>query len=436
MEPWLLTLVLFGALVILIILGLPIAFTLAGLGIFFTLLLWGPSGLFMITSKAYSTGVNFVLVAVPLFIFMANMLECSGLASDLYNMIYRWLQGIPGGLASGTVVICAIFAAMCGISGAATVTMGLIAIPAMLSRMYDKRLVTGTISAGGALGILIPPSIIAIIYGSLTGASIGMLFMGGLIPGIILAMIFILYISIRALLQPELAPKGQEKFTLAEKMSSLIHVIGPIFLILLVLGTIYFGVCTPTEAAAIGAFGALIIAAIHGKLTWENLKAASLRSLNVSCMCLWIVFGASCFSAVYTIGGASEFMLSLVEGLPLPPLAMIMIMQLIYIILGMFMDPAGMVTITAPVFVPIVMKLGFDPVWFGVLFIINSEMAYITPPFGFNLFYMKAIVPPEITMVDIYRSVVPFTLLQFLCLVLVMFVPEIAMWLPNTMIGK
>ncbi len=434
MEPWLATLVIFSVLIILLLLGLPIAFTLGGIGVIFTLLLWGSKGLPMISSFLHGEGMNFILTAVPLFILMANFLEASGIAEALYDTMYRWLHNIPGGLASGTVIICAVFAAMAGISGVATITMGLIAIPSMLRHGYDKRLTTGTVAAGGALGILIPPSIIAILYGSITGTSVGGLFMGGLIPGLLLAVLFIVYITVRCLLQPKLAPSLKEKvFTWPEKIQSLKGIIFPFILIFLVLSTIYLGICTPTESAAIGAFGSIICCAIYRKLSWQNVKTATLRTFNITVMAVWIVFGAASFQAIYTVGGASQFILGLVSDLAVPPIAMIGIMMFIWFFLGMFMDPVGMLMITIPVFSPIVSTLGFDSLWFGILFIISSEMAYITPPFGFNLFYMKAIVPSEISMVDIYRSITPFIFCQVACLILVIFFPQIALWLPAKM---
>jgi tripartite ATP-independent transporter DctM subunit len=313
--------------------------------------------------------------------------------------------------------------------------MGLIAIPSMLKRGYHKDISVGTVAAGGALGILIPPSIIAILYGSITGASVGKLFMGGMIPGLALATIFVLYITIRCMIQPHMAPPPAEgeRFTWAQKMQSLKGLVLPLLLIASVLGVIYTGICTPTEASAIGASGSLICCILKGRMSWANLRTAVLRTFNVTCMCIWIVIGAKCFTSVYIGCGASQFMMQLVEGLDIPPLGVIAFMDFIYIILGMLMDPAGMVMITAPVFVPIVTGLGFDPVWFGVLFIINAEMAYITPPFGFNLFYMKAIVPEGIKMSDVYKSVIPFVFCQLVCLIIVMLFPGMALWLPGTM---
>jgi tripartite ATP-independent transporter DctM subunit len=435
MDPAWVTVFLFGSLVVFLLLGLPIAFTLGGLALLFTLLLWGPSGLLMMASHAYGESTNFILVSVPLFILMAVVLEGSGIAEDLFETMYIWFGGIPGGLLTGTIVICAIFAAMSGISGVATVTMGLIAMPAMLKRGYDRKMVVGGIMCGGALGIIIPPSVIAILYGSITGTSVGKLFMGGFVPGILIAGVMILYCTIRCIRNPKYGPPVpvEERTNFRAKIVSLKYIIFPLLLILLVLGVIYSGICTPTEASAIGALGALLCSLIKRNLTWKSLKAATLRTLNITCMAMWIVIGAKSFSSIYTAGGASDFILSLVQNLAIPPLMMIGIMQFIFFILGMFIDPVGMCMICSPVFLPIVTNLGFDPTWFGILFILNCGMAYITPPFGFNLFYMRAIAPADCTMGEIYASVWPWVICEAVVLVLVMFFPIIGMWLPNQM---
>lgn len=435
MDPSLLTILLFGSLVVLLLLGLPIAFTLGGLAILFTYWLWGPAGLLMVASHAYGVGMDFILVSVPLFVLMAVVLEGSGIAEELFETMYRWFGGIPGGLLTGTVIICAIFAAMSGISGVATVTMGLIALPAMLKRGYDRKMAIGGIMCGGALGIIIPPSVIAILYGSITGTSVGKLFIGGLVPGLIIALVMIIYSTIRCLINPEKGPPVpiEERANWKEKLLSLKNIILPFLLIILVLGVIYTGICTPTEASGIGALGALLSSLIHRRLTWKKVKLAVLRTLSVTCMAMWIVIGAKCFSSIYTAGGASDFILSLVKDLQVHPLLMIGIMQFIFFILGMFIDPVGMCMICSPVFLPIVTTLGFDPTWFGILFILNCGMAYITPPFGFNLFYMRAIVPEDCSMGEIYNSVWPWVACQAVVLILVMLFPEIGMWLPNRM---
>jgi len=436
MEPWLLTLIVFGLLLVGIAVALPIAFVLSGIGVVFTYLLWGTQGLVMITTTLRSSGMEFILIAVPLFVLMGNFLEVSSLADDLYKAMYKWIGGLPGGLASGTIVICAIFASMTGISGVATVTMGLIAIPSMLKRGYHKDLAVGAVAAGGALGILIPPSIPAVVYGSITETSVGALFMAGVVPGILLTILLMSYVTIRVILQPSMAPPMNERFTFWEKFKELKGVIAPFILILLVLGTIYTGICTPTESAAIGALGALISCAIQKKLTWRVINISLWRTFKMTVMVIWIVFGASCFTSIYTLGGASAFVTSLVTGWNMSTMTTLWLMMIIWIILGALLDPMGMLLITIPVFFPIIRTLGVDPVWFGILFIVNCEMAYVTPPFGFNLFYLKSIVPSDVSMADIYRSVIPFVGVQFLCLVLIMYFPEIALWLPSMMLKQ
>lgn len=433
MEAYWGTIILFGSLILGLLTGLPIAFTLSAIGIIFTYFLWGPQGFFMIASTAFDKGTDFILVALPLFILMGNFLEVSGIADSLYEMMHRWFGRVAGGLAVGTIIICAIFAAMAGISGAATVSMGLVAIPSMLRRKYDKQLILGTIASGGALGILIPPSIIAIIYCSVTGLSVSKVYTACFGPGILLSVLYIIYILVRCMIQPHIGPPVEERFTFREKLASTRYVIGPLLIIGVVLGTMYLGVCTPTESAAMGAFGTAVICGIHGKLTWKNIKVAALRTFSISGMCMWIVFGAFCFCKAYSVSGAAEFVTSLVVGLGIPPMAYIWIMMILLIFLGCFMETAAITLITVPIFLPIISALGFNPVWFGVLFIINAEMGLLSPPFGMTLFWLKAVVPPEITMTDIYRSILPFIGVQFIAMVMVMYLPAIAMWLPSLM---
>ena len=435
METWLTTTLLFTILIGGIALGLPIAFVLAGIAVIFTLFLWGAQGLLMIVLTGYDKGTDFVFVALPLFILMGNFLEVSGIADNLYEAMYKWTGRIPGGLASGTVIICAIFAAMAGISGAATVSMGLIAVPSMLRRNYDKRTALGTVAAGGALGMLIPPSIIAIIYASLAGVSVSRLFAACMVPGIILAIMFIIYLTTRCLIQPQLGPPTQKRFTWREKFMSLRAVVFPAIIIFLVLGGIYFGIATPTEAAGVGAFGTVIACAFHRKLTWTNVKLAVQRTFSVTAMIMWIIFGAICFSRTYSVAGASELITSVVTGLDVSPLTIIWAMMFIFFVLGMFIETSGICMITIPIFLPIVYTLGFDPLWFGVLFMVNTEMGLISPPFGMTLFWLKGVVPPEITMGDIYRSIWPFVIIQIACLFLMMYVPEICLWLPSILEG-
>ncbi len=349
--------------------------------------------------------------------------------------MHRWAGPLRGGLAVGTVVICTLFAAMSGVSAAGTVTMGIIALPQMLRRGYDKRIAIGCIMAGGALGVLIPPSIVMIIYGLFSGVSVGRLFMGGILPGLILSSLFIAYILIRCSLNPSLGPAlpPAERSTLGEKLTSLRAVILPVLLVVSVLGSIFFGLATPTEAAAVGAFGSLICAAIYRKLTWGLLKDSAFRTMRVTAMIMWIIFAAGLFTSVYQGLGAPKLIKDLLEAFPLGSWGILILIQLTYFALGCFVDAISILMITAPVFLPIAAFVGFDPLWFGILYVVNIEMGYLTPPFGANLFYMKGIAPPGVTMGDIYRSVLPFVLLQAVGLALVILFPPIATWLPSLM---
>ncbi|MBU4563609.1 MAG: TRAP transporter large permease subunit [Proteobacteria bacterium] len=421
---------------VLLALGIPIGFALGGVSVAGVLLLMGPSGLYMLFATAYGEVTNYLLIAVPLYIFMANMLGVSDLADDLYQAVHSWFGRLRGGLAMGTVVICALFAAMAGISSVATVAMGLIALPSMFKRGYHKNLALGCVSAGGALGILIPPSIIMIIYGSIAEVSIGQLFMGGVIPGILLTLIFVVYIGVRCMINPKLGPPVTERLSLADKIRTVRGILLPMLLIGSVLGVIYFGICTPTEAAGIGAAGAVICSLIYRKLTLRNLYQACMRTMRLNAMVLWIMIGAVSFSHLMSLAGLHTHTLDLISKVQAEPWVILIIMQFTFFILGMFLDPAGVIMITTPVFLPIVNQLGFDPVWFGVLFVINMEMAYLTPPFGFNLFIMKGVAPPEVSMGDIYRSIIPYVVLQALCLILVIIFPQLVLWLPQNMVVK
>ena len=433
MSIELITLLLFGALLLFLALGLPLSFVLGGVGMVGCYFLWGSKGLFVAAAQAYGAMGKFTLLAIPLFILMAMVLERAGVADDLYTMMHRWMGPVRGGLAIGTVLICAIFAAMSGISATATVSMGLIALPAMVKRGYDKILAMGVISGGGALGILIPPSVPMILYATLTGESIGGLFAGGVFPGLLLALIFILYIGIRCFFQPRMGPAlpREERATWREKFISLKAVALPVVIIVMVLGSIYAGVCTATEAAALGCLGAVISAGVYRKLNWTLLKESCHRTASLTAMIIWILIGAYCFTSVYTGTGAHELMEHLLLSIPGGRYAILITIQMVFFILGCILDPAGIIMICTPVFVPVIKSLGFDPLWFGVLFIMNMEMGYLTPPFGFNLFYMKAIAPAGVTMTDIYRSVVPFVALQGLGLAIVIIFPEIALWFPR-----
>jgi len=443
MSVELITIAMFGLMFIFLLTGLPLAFGLGAIGLAFTMWLWGgPSGATIIVHSTYTLMRMFILVAIPLFIFMGIILEMSGIADDLYEAIYKWVGGLKGGLAMGTIAICALIAAMVGVSGAATVTMGVIALPSMMKRGYDKRMITGAIQAGGALGFLIPPSILAIIYGMLARVSIGKLFAAGIGPGFMLATFYIIYIGIRCRLQPHMGPPipPDERVGWREKFISLKGLILPGLLIMMVLGFIILGITSPTEASAAGAAGALICALINRRLSWSVFKEATLRTARITGIILWVVVGAIAFSTVYDGLGAAKMVEAFIGGLPLGPYGILILMQLSFFVLGTMLDDTAILFITLPIYVPLIRFLGFDPVWFGILYIVNMQMAFLTPPFGYTLFYMLGIVKDlyrtgtiseEITIGDVYRSVWPYVAMQGVGLVIIIIFPQIAMWLPT-----
>ncbi len=436
MSPELMTLLMFGGMVVGLTMGIPLTFVLGGLAVVFTIFLWGEGALNMVALTINDVQLSFILVCTPLFILMGNVLQKAGIAEDLFRAMYQWIGPLPGGLAIGVVIICTIFAAMAGVSSVATVTMGLIALPAMLQRNYNKNIAMGAIMAGGALGILIPPSIPMIIYAYMAQVSIGQMFIGGIIPGLILASLFSLYIGIRSQLQPNLAPSvpPEERVSRREKIALSRSLILPVLLIFSIMGSIFLGIASPSEAAAVGAFGSLVCAAINRRLNWKLITEATQETLRMSGMVLWIVIGAMCFTAVYSALGGQEMARNLIAALEVNRWVIVIIMQLSLFVLGCILDPLGIIFITVPVYVPVIVGLGFNPIWFGILFTLNMEMAFLTPPFGFNLFYMRAVAPEGITVGDIYRSVTPFVGLQMMGLIIVMIFPQLALWLPSVML--
>ena len=437
MSIELITLLMFGSLVVLLLTGLPIAFVTGGLAVLFTFFLVGPAALHLVVARIFGLMADYVLVAIPMFIFMAAMLERSGIIDDMYEAMYQWMGSLRGGLAIGTVVICTILAAMVGIIGAAVVTMGLIALPVMFRRNYHKDIALGSIMAGGTLGILIPPSILFIVYALAAGESVGRLFIGGVMPGILLAGLYITYIGIRCFIRPNdgpsMAQEGVKVISLRQKFSLLKSLILPVLLVTMVLGSIFFGLAAPTEAAGIGGLGAILCAVVHRRFSWQNLKEASLQTMRATCMVLWTIFGAGAFVALYTMLGGAEFVSEVIVGLPLGRWGILIVMQIFLIFMGMFLDWVGILLLCVPIFVPIITELGFDPLWFGVLYNVNMQMSFLTPPFGYALFYLKGVAPEGVTMGDIYRAVWPFLLLQLFGLALCMIFPQIIMWLPGIM---
>ena len=433
MSVELLTLLFFGALLVFVLLGTPLAFVLGGISVIFLYFEMGPIGFYLLASKMWESMANPTLMAIPLFVFMAILLEKSGVANDLYDMMHVWWGGLRGGLAIGTVLICVIFAAMSGISGAAVVTMGTIALPKMLERGYDKKLALGAINAGGGWGILIPPSILMVLYSLLTEVSVGRLFAAGIGPGLLLFVLVSIYIGVRCAIQPSLGPALpiEERAGWGPKLRSLKAVILPIGIVVIVLGAIFGGFATPTEAAAIGVFGAMFATVVNGQLSWNVIHSAALSTLKLTALIMWILFAAHAFSTAYTALGAQSLIQDLMAYIPGGKWGALAFMLLILFLFGMVLDPVGIMLITLPVFLPVVQAAGFDPVWFGILFIIMMEVGYMTPPFGFNLFYLKGVAPKGVTMGDIYSSVIPYVIVTLVGVLLIILFPGIALYLPN-----
>ena len=438
MSSELVLLAMFVGLVLLILTGLPLAFALGALALFFTVTLWGSQALVVTVLQTFDTMSSEVLLAIPLYVMMAAVLQRSGIIDALYRAMELWFVRLPGGLAVGTVVICTIMAAMTGIVGAAVAAMGILALPSMLKRGYDQRLALGTICAGGTLGILIPPSVITIVYAVTAQISVGQMFIGGVVPGLLLAGLSIAYIVVRTLLQPGLAPTAPatDSIDWGTRLRSLEALISPSLIIFGVLGSISLGVATPTEAAAVGVAGAVISAATQRRLDAQMLGRAAFDTLKVSAMILWITIGAKAFVAIFTGTGGADFMLAQIEALEADRYVILLVMMLILVFLGMFLDEIGIILLCVPVFLPIIEFLEFDPLWFGIIFLISAQMAYITPPFGYTLFYLKGVVPPSIGMETIYRAIVPFFLLQVTGLLICVVCPELVLWLPQQMMSR
>lgn len=411
MSPEFLTYGMFGMLLIAIICGVSLSFAMGGTAVVFGYLIYGPNGMYSIVSAAFGGMWSILLSAIPLFTFIGVALAKSRIASDLYHAFYLWSGRMPGGLLLGTSGFAATLSAMTGSCAASTITTGMVGIPAMEQRGYDKGFVLGTIGASGTLGILIPPSITLILIGMQTGQSIGRLFLGGMVSGLIVLGVFMAYVAIRARLHPELAPVIGHRPPLAERLASLKSVIMPVIIIMAVLVSIFRGIATPTEAAAIGAAAVTVAVALRGELNWRYIKDVSFTTATVTGMVIWIVFGATAFTSIYGSGGGTAFMQGLLGNLGGAPWVTILLMQLVTLVLGMFLDPVGIILLVLPIFFPIVVQLGFDPIWFCILFQLNLCIGYISPPFGYNLFYLKTL-SPQTPISRIYAAIFPFLLLM------------------------
>ena len=438
MEPELLTFFMFTSFFVLLAIGVPLAWTTAGIGIIFAFFMYGGDALSIVVLRVWDIMNNPNIIAIPLFVFMGTMLQKSGIAKALFEAIHIWSGGIRGGLAAATIILCTILGAMIGTAGAAVTIAGLIALPFMLSNGYDREMALGSIIAGGALGVLIPPSIMFIIYGVTVGESVGALFMGGVGPGLLFGGLYIVYILTKCYLNPAAGPaakKEDRNISFKDKIKVLKSLFLPMMLVISIMGSIFAGIATPGEASGVGAFGAIICALVNKKLTKENLKTSLYDTMKTVGLIMWITFGAMVFIATYTLGGGIDFVQEMLLGLDLNPWVILLIIQGILLLLGMVLDIIGITVLLAPIFVPVIEQLGFDPLWFGVIFNLNLQIAYLSPPFGYAIFYLKAVAPKDVTIMEMYRSVVPFMILQVIGIILCMVFPQIILWLPSLM-GK
>ena len=433
------TIVLVGSMAVLLVLGLPLAFVTGFVALAFAFGYFGLPGLYLIESRIFSFVREFVLVAVPMFILMASVLERSGVARDLYRAMHIWAGGLRGGLAIQTMAVAILMAAMTGIIGGEIILLGLVALPQMLRLHYDRSLAIGTICAGGSLGTMIPPSIVLIIYGLTAGVDIGELFIATIVPGLLLATLYVSYIMVRCHLNPTLGPPApieERDLPREEQLRLLRGLVLPIGVGAGVLGSIYLGIASVSEAAGMGALGAIASAWVRRELSWAMLRDALYQTMNTCGTLLWITFGATALIGTYNLIGGNTFVEDLITGLPLPPLGIVVVMMGILLVLGLFMDWIGICLLTMPIFVPVVSSLGYSPVWFGILFCMNMQTSYLTPPFGPAAFYLKSVAPENIKHGHIYQAMWPFIALQVVGLAIVLFWPELALWLPRTIRGE
>ena len=404
------------------------------------LLLWGDGAIEMPYTATWKLFKWYPMLTLPLFIYMGYMISESGIANDLYRMFHVYFGGVKGGLAIGTMGMMVAISAMNGLSVAGMAIGATIALPEMLRRGYDKRMITGVVQAGSSLGILIPPSVVLVLYGMIARQPVSRLWLAGVFPGLLMASLFILYIYIRCRLQPELGPilpKEEREMPLVEKLKLLRAGIIPFVIFFAMTGLFLMGIASLVECSAVGALGATLAAFFKKKLNKEVIEATVRKTLGVSCMFMWIILAALCFGAVFDGIGAVKAIESLfIERWELTPWGVLIMMQLSYILMGMFLDDTAMLVIVAPLYVPLIIALGFDPIWYGILYTITCQIAYMTPPFGYNLFLMRAMAPKEISLADIYRSIIPFVLVMCFGLAIVMLFPEIATWLPDYVSGK
>ncbi|WOC14702.1 TRAP transporter large permease [Pseudochrobactrum sp. MP213Fo] len=441
MSSEFITLFMFATMMVLLMTGQRVFGVIGFVGSLAALLLWG-NGAFEMPFNATFAVLNwYPLITVPFFVFMGYMLSESGIASNLYRMFHVWFGGVRGGLALGTIGLMVIISSMNGLSVAGMAIGATVALPELLKRGYNKIMVTGVIQAGSSLGILIPPSVVLVLYAMIARQPVLQLWLAGIGPGLLMAVLFSAYIYIRCRINPELGPtlpqEELDKITWSERFYVLRAGVLPLLIFGTMMGLFLTGVTSLVESSVMGALLATLAALFTGRLTKQVFETTTRNSLMISCMFLWIILAALCFSSVYDGLGAVKAIEKLLIGtFDLSPWTILIMMLLSFVVLGMFLDDTAMLVIVAPLYIPLVKSLGFNPIWFGILYTITCQIAYITPPFGYNLFMMRALAPPSVTMVDIYKSIVPFFFLMVLTIILLMIFPQIALWLPNWYSGR
>ncbi len=440
MSYELIALSMFGAMMVALLTGQRVFAAIGFVASGAALLLYGAGAIEMPFSQVFKLFNWFPMLTLPLFIYMGYVLSESGIAEDLYRMLHVWFGRLRGGLAIGTILLMVIISAMNGLSVAGMAIGATIALPEMLRRGYDKVMITGVVQGGSSLGILIPPSVVLVLYGMIARQPVGQLWLAGVFPGLLMAGVFVLYIMVRCRLNPALAPTVKDEdlnMPMLEKLRLLRAGIVPFLIFFFMTGLFVFGFTSLVESSAVGATAATIAAAVKGRLNWPMLIETSRKTLAISAMFMWLILAALAFGAVFDGLGAARALENLfLDQLNLEPWMVLTIMMATFIVMGVFLDDTAMLVIVAPLYIPLVRELGYDLVWFGVLYTITCQIAYITPPFGYNLFLMRAMAPKEITLVDIYRSIWPFVIMMIACILLVAIFPGIALWLPNYVYGK
>ena len=434
-------LIMFSFVFALLLLGYPVAFTIGGVAMFFGYFNFGPQFFELLPLRIWGTMTNFTLMAVPLFIYMGVMLEKSGLAEELLETMSLVFAKIKGGLAISVVFVGALMGASTGIVGATVVTMGLLSVPTMLKRNYNTSLTTGTVAASGTLGQIIPPSIVLVLLGDIMNISVGDLFVGAVIPGLILVGLYMLYILIVAQIKPEWAPPiPKEELDLISRKELITRVskalIPPLTLMVCVLGSIFAGIASPTEAASVGAVGATILTIIHKKFSLKIVQEVMKTTTNLTCMVFIILVGATTLGLVFRGLDGDTLVRNLIHALPFGKWGILFIVMSIIFIAGFFLDFIEITFIHVPVLAPIMVAMGVDPLWLAVLIAVNLQTSFLTPPFGFSLFYLKGVCPPQVQTMDIYKGIVPFVIIQLLGLLAICFWPEAVTWLPKVLLGS